>query len=148
MLNRLGLVVHWLGFLSFLPVTLYLMITEPREIYNYIDNPEIYYPNDAETQAFNEWKQIFQSYGAGSDEASAAMAKLPTPVLQAMANRNLSLIDFGNPKTVKVFDGAGFAFLLSVLSISSLLISWLINFIFAGHKSPLPWVANKESSND
>ena len=145
MLNRLGLVIHWLGFLSFLPVTLYLMITEPREIYNYIDNPELYFPNASETQAFNEWKQIFQSYGADSDEASAAMAKLPTPVVQAIANRNLANFNTDLPETVEVVDWAGFTFLLSVLSISSLLISWLINFILAGHKSPLPWVANKEA---
>ena len=25
---------------------------------------------------------------------------------------------------------------------------WVTNFILTGHKSPLPWVANKETSND
>jgi hypothetical protein len=27
-------------------------------------------------------------------------------------------------------------------------IGWAFNFILTGHKSPLPWVANKETSND
>ena len=28
------------------------------------------------------------------------------------------------------------------------LIGWAIRFILTGHKSPLPWVANKETDND
>ena len=24
---------------------------------------------------------------------------------------------------------------------------WVINFILSGHKSPLPWIANKETNN-
>jgi len=27
-------------------------------------------------------------------------------------------------------------------------LGWIFNFILTGHKSPLPWVANKETSND
>ena len=90
--------------------------------------------------------EIVNFYGLESEEANAALAELPAPVLQGIANRNLSLMDFGQPKRVKVLDVAGFGFLLSILSASSLLISWLINFILAGHKSPLPWVANKEAT--
>ena len=146
MLNRLGLVIHWLGFLAFLPAAIYLLITEPRETYKFIDNPAFYYPTDSETQAFNSWLEIVNFYGLESEEANAALAELPAPVLQGIANRNLSLMDFGQPKRVKVLDVAGFGFLLSILSASSLLISWLINFILAGHKSPLPWVANKEAT--
>mgnify|MGYP005998539757 CR=1 FL=1 len=145
MFSRLGLVIHWFGFLGFLPAAIYLLITEPIETYNFIDNPALYYPTDSETQAFNSWLEIANFYGQESEEANAALAELPTPVLQGIANRNLSLMDFGQPKRVKVLDVAGFGFLLSILSVSSLLISWLINFILSGHKNPLPWVANKET---
>ena len=27
-------------------------------------------------------------------------------------------------------------------------LGWLVNFILTGHKSPLPWVANKEKSSE
>jgi hypothetical protein len=148
MLGRLGLVIHWAGFLSFFPIALYLIITEPRETIKFIDNPELYFPSVSETQAFNSWVEIVNLYGQESDEANAALAELPTPVLQGMANRNLSLMDFGQPKSLKVLDVAGFGFLLSILTVASLLTSWLINFILSGHKSPLPWVANKETNND
>ena len=34
-----------------------------------------------------------------------------------------------------------------VLAVGCMTTGWLINFILAGHKSPLPWVANKETDN-
>ena len=27
-------------------------------------------------------------------------------------------------------------------------LGWLVNFILTGHKSPLPWVANKEANSE
>jgi hypothetical protein len=33
-------------------------------------------------------------------------------------------------------------------ALAFLLVGWGINFILSGHKSPLPWVANKETNND
>ena len=145
MLSRLGLVIHWLGFLAFLPAVIYLLITTPRETYKFIDNPAFYYPTDLETQAINEWLFLVP-VDEEPDLANAALAKLSKPVLQALANKNLANFNTGMEKQVKVIDWAGFTFLLSILSISSLLISWLINFILSGHKSPLPWVANKEAT--
>ena len=146
MLSRLGLVIHWLGFLAFLPAAIYLLITEPRETYKFIDNPAFYYPTDLETQAINEWLQLVPEDVQDSDEANAALAKLSAPVLQALANKNLANFNTGMTKQVAVKDWAGFTVLLSVLSIPSWLFSWLVNFILTGHKSPLPWVANKEAT--
>ena len=143
MLSRLGLVIHWLGFLAFLPAAIYLLITEQTE--KLIDNPELYYPNYLETQAINEWLQQVEDYGQNSDEALFAVAGLSVPVLQALTEKNLANFNTELPKSVWVMDWVAFTFLLSVLSISSTLISWLINFILTGHKSPLPWVANKET---
>lgn len=34
-----------------------------------------------------------------------------------------------------------------VVSGGCMTIGWLVNFILSGHRSPLPWVANKESNN-
>jgi len=41
---------------------------------------------------------------------------------------------------------AGDTILGVVLILAFMLLGWVINFILAGHKSPLPWVANKEAT--
>lgn len=145
MLSRLGLVIHWMGFLAFLPAAIYLLITEQAE--KLIDNPELYYPDYLETQAINEWLQQVVDYGQNSDEALFAAAGLSAPVLQALTEKNLDNFNNELPRSVLVTDWVEFTFLLSVLSIPSWLFSWLVNFILTGHKSPLPWVANKEANN-
>jgi hypothetical protein len=51
------------------------------------------------------------------------------------------LIFIGTEDMLKAFAG------LVVPCLVLLTTGWLINFILTGHKSPLPWVANKEANN-
>ena len=87
MLSRLGLVIHWLGFLAGVATAVALLINPVED--SIYDNPPYV------TYEIN-WLQT--------------------------------------------------AGLILALLVVATCIGWAINFILTGHKSPLPWVANKEAT--
>ena len=94
MLSRLGLVIHWLGFLAGVATACYLFINPVMD--------RIYVPAEA-------------------------------PAIPYVTYENNWL------QTVGLF--------LALLVLATC-IGWAFNFILAGHKSPLPWVANKEANSE
>ena len=98
MLNRLGLVIHWLGFLAGVATAVYLFI------------------NPVEDRIYDTAAMV----SSITDGSSAPYVTYESNWLQT-------------------------AGLFLALLIVATCIGWAFNFILAGHKSPLPWVANKEA---
>ena len=141
MLGRLGLVIHWVSFLATIPIILHFLINP--EI-NYIPNPNAYELRGGDAYLFNEL-MMDRIMNRGQQE-SVILAQMSEPARFAVANE-IAYTAIGTKPFIR--DGINWLYTLILMLLSSLLLlgaGWLINFILAGHRSPLPWVANKEAT--
>ena len=142
MLNRLGLVIHWMSLLAAIPVILHFLVNP--EI-NYIPNPNAYELREGDAYLFNEL--IMDRVMNRGQQESVILDQMSEPARFAVANET-AYTAIGSKPFIR--DGINWLYTLILMLLFSLLIlgaGWLTNFILSGHKSPLPWVANKETNN-
>ena len=114
MLSRLGLVIHWLGFIA--GVAGAVAGLSSLDLINY------------------EMGQISQE----------GIYQLRNSNFEEMSREDLDiyLANSEGGRPVPVFSNWFFILLLGV---GPIIIAWAVRFILTSHKSPLPWVANKEA---
>lgn len=132
MLGRLGLVIHWIGFLAGI-ATAALIFMNPLETSTYIPR---YVPSSEQDARY-----ISDVLTGDPDASSAAMRLMSDEALEAVINGS-----FRGPRVINVVNWFGTAGMMLALFIGASFIGWILNFILSGHKSPLPWIANKEAT--
>lgn len=118
MLGRLGLVIHWIGFLAGVAGLI---------------------------AGLSSFDLTEKRYVELSKEGAALLAESNFEEM-SLSDLNAA-VDNNNEggRTFPAYDNWLLILLLGVGPISS---TWAIRFILTSHKSPLPWVANKETDND
>jgi hypothetical protein len=117
MLGRLGLVIHWIGFLAGVAGIIAGLssfdLTEKRYVELSAEGAALYAERNLEEMTLSDLYAVRDNNEGG--------------------------------RTFPAYDNWLLILLLGVGPIS---LAWAIRFILTSHKSPLPWVANKETNND
>ena len=141
MLGRLGLVIHWMSFLAVIPIILYFLINPEIKM---ITNPNSYELRGKDADLFHELL-IDIAMNRGRQE-SVILNRMSEPARYAVANETAYTAIGSKPSIRDGIDWPDTLTLMLAMSLLTLSLGWLVTFILTGHKSPLPWVANKEET--
>ena len=126
MLSRIGLVIHWIGATAGLALLVMGLATRDFTI---------------ESRELGGRCAQYEGAVMSTEDIGAD--------LKNMSYRGLCIIRLQNGGGYEMVSKPNFSnyLLILFLTLTPFVAGWATRFILSGHKSPLPWVANKEANN-